>query len=126
MQFQKISTILIWSADFRRLADWYQRIFQLKVVEELSHPQDTGVLFSFPSGDTWLWIGQHSGVEGNNSDPHRHMFNINVESVSQAHQYLLEQGVRVLAPPFKAPTFDKYFVTFYDLDGNLIQLIGGK
>lgn len=126
MQFQKISTILIWSADFRRLADWYQHIFQLTVVEEQSHPQDTGVLFGFPGGDTWLWIGQHSQVSGKNPDPHRHMFNINVDSVGEAYAYLLAQKVTVLAKPFKAPTFDKYFVTFYDLDGNLVQLIGGK
>lgn len=126
MQFQKISTVLIWSADFRKLADWYQRILQLKVVEELSHPQDTGVLFSFPGGDAWLWIGQHSLVQAQNPDPHRHMFNVNVDSVSQAYEYLLAHDVKVLAPPFKAPTFDKYFTTFYDLDGNLVQLIGGK
>lgn len=124
MQFQKISTVLIWSANFRRLADWYQQILQLEVVEELSHPQDTGVLLRFPGGDTWLWIGQHSQVHGQNQDPHRHMFNINVDSVSQAYEYLLQNQAEVLAPPFKAPTFDKYFVTFYDLDGNVIQLIG--
>jgi len=124
MQFQKISTILIWSADFRRLADWYQQTFDLKILEELDHPKDTGVLFEFPAGDTWLWIGQHSEVQGKNSDPHRHMFNINVESVGDAHRYLRSRGVEFLAEPFKAPTFNKYFATFYDLDGNLIQLIG--
>lgn len=124
MQFQKISTILIWSADFRSLADWYQQTLDLKVVEELDHPQDTGVLFAFSAGGTWLWIGQHSEVVGKNPDPHRHMFNINVDSVGEAYQHLKAKGVVFLAKPFKAPTFDKYFATFYDPDGNLIQLIG--
>ena len=126
MQFQKISTILIWTDNFRRLADWYQQTFDLKVVEELSHPQDTGVLFAFPAGDTWLWIGQHSEIHGENQDPHRHMFNMNVDSVSEAYDYLLKKKVKFLAPPFKAPTMKKYFATFYDLDGNLVQLIGLK
>jgi hypothetical protein len=126
MTYQKISTILIWSEDFRKLANWYQTNFDLKVVEELDHPKDTGVLFEFPQGDTWLWIGQHSEVNGQNSDPHRHMFNINVDSVTQAYKLLLSKGVKFLATPFKAPTFDKYFATMYDLDGNLIQIIGNK
>lgn len=126
MEFQKISTILIWSQDFQALANWYQNMFNLSVVEELDHPKDTGVLFEFPGGDTWLWIGQHSEVHGKNQDPHRHMFNINVDSVTAAYEYLIAKGVKFLAKPFKAPTFDSYFATLYDLDGNLVQLIGDK
>lgn len=124
--FEKISTILIWSDNFRRLSDWYKNIFGFRVVEELDHPQDTGVLFEIQPGGTWLWIGQHSEVHGKNPDPHRHMFNLNVSSVGQAYEELKAKGVEFLAVPFKAPTMDKYFATFYDLDGNLIQIIGGK
>jgi catechol 2,3-dioxygenase-like lactoylglutathione lyase family enzyme len=121
---EHISTILIWSEDFRALADWYQEMFDLKVVEELDHPQDTGVLFQV--GAIMLWIGQHSEVHGKNKDIHRHMFNFTVDSVSKAYERLQKKGVRFLATPFKAPTMDKYFATFYDLDDNLIQLIGNK
>ena len=124
--FEKISTILIWSEDFRKLADWYQNTFNFKVIEELDHPKDTGVLFEINPGGTWLWIGQHSEVHGKNPDPHRHMFNLNVQSVNEAFEYLKSKNVEFLAEPFKAPTFDKYFATFYDLDGNLVQIIGGK
>ncbi len=124
MKYEKISTILIWSENFRRLSDWYQATFDFKPIEELDHPQDTGVLFSFPEGDTWLWIGQHSEVHGQNPDQHRHMFNINVSSVTEAYEELIKKGVVFLAKPFKAPTFDKYFATLYDIDGNLVQLIG--
>lgn len=52
------------------------------------------------------------------------MFNLEVESVTETYKKLTDRGVRFLAKPFKAPTFDKYFATFYDLDGNLVQLIG--
>jgi catechol 2,3-dioxygenase-like lactoylglutathione lyase family enzyme len=125
-EFKRISTILIWSEDFRKLADWYRDVLGLKVVEELDHPQDTGVLFEFPSGGPWLWIGQHSQVTGINPYTHRHMFNISVDSVSETFEYLKSKNVKILAEPFKAPTFDKYFCTFYDLDDNLIQIIGDK
>jgi hypothetical protein len=48
--FHKISTIIIWSHDFQKLADWYQKTFDLKIVEEINHPQDTGRLFEFKDG----------------------------------------------------------------------------
>lgn len=122
--FKNISTILIWSGDYKKLVDWYKEIFDFSVTEELNHPQDTGVLFRV--GNIYLWIGQHSEVKGKNQDYNRHMFNIDVDSVTETTEYLKSKGVKFLAEPFKAPTFDKYFATFYDLDNNLIQLIGEK
>lgn len=124
--FQNISTILIWSEDYKKLADWYLNIFNLSVVEELNHPQDTGVLMKFPNGGPTLWIGQHSEIHGTNKDPFRIMFNITVDSVDKAYELLLSKKVTIIAKPFKAPTFDKYFVTFSDPDGNTIQLIGPR
>ena len=126
MQFKKLSTILIWSQDFQKLADWYQDIFGFKVVEELDHPKDTGVLFEISPGSPWLWIGQHSKVRAQNPDPNRHMINFDVDSVQKAFEYLKEKGVKVVAKPFKAPTFDKYFATFKDPEANTFQIIGNK
>ena len=122
--FKNISTVLIWSENYRALADWYIDKLGLKTVEEIHHPDDTGVLLSV--GEVFLWIGQHSHVYGKNKDIHRHMFNIDVDSVSEVYTHLKKKGVRFFAKPFKAPTFDKYFATFYDLDDNLVQVIGGK
>lgn len=122
--FQRISTVLIWSEDFRALSEWYKEKLELTVGEELDHPQDTGVLFRI--GDTNLWIGQHSEVKGKNQDSPRHMFNINVDSVEEAYTFLKNKDVEFVATPFKAPTMDKYFATFLDLDNNMVQLIGGK
>ena len=44
----------------------------------------------------------------------------------QLPKVLKKRGVKFFAKPFKAPTFDKYFATFYDADDNMVQLIGGK
>lgn len=124
--FQKISTVLIWSENFRKLADWYQDVFGLKVVEEINHPQDTGILFEFPGDQPWIWIGQHSEIHGQNKDPLRIMFNVNVDSVEKTYMYLLNKKVKIIAKPFKAFTFDKYFCTFSDPEGNTLQIIGPK
>lgn len=122
--FKRISTVLIWSENYQALADWYKDKLGLEVKKELNHPQDTGVLFQI--GDTQLWIGQHSEVKGKNQDPARHMFNIDVDSVEEAYNFLKDKGVEFIAPPFKAPTMDYYFATFVDLDNNIVQLIGEK
>lgn len=119
-----INAILIWSEDYRALADWYVKMLDLKIDNEENHPDDTGV--NFLLGDFWLWIGKHSEVKGKNKDNCRIMFNFTVDSVSETYEELKRRGVKFLAAPFKAPTFDKYFATFYDLDDNLVQLIGGK
>jgi hypothetical protein len=124
MLVKNISAILIWSQDFRALADWYREKLDLEVLEELDHPDDTGV--GFQVGNVYLWIGQHSQVKGKNKDIHRHMFNFVVDSVLDVYEKLLARGVKFYAKPFKAPTMDTYFATFYDLDNNLVQLIGGK
>lgn len=126
MKFHKITTILLWSENYKRLADWYRETFNLKIVETINHPNDTGVLFAFQKGGPWLWVGQHSEVKGKSIDPYRIMFNINVDSVENAYAYLVKKDVKFLATPFKAPTFDRYFATMYDLDGNLVQIIGPK
>jgi uncharacterized glyoxalase superfamily protein PhnB len=122
MQVNNISAILIWSENYQELAQWYIDNLGLTIIEELSHPEDTG--FGLNVGDSYLWIGKHSEVHGKNKDPHRIMFNISVDSVEDAYQELKAKGVEFIAAPFKAPTFDKYFATFKDLDGNIVQFIG--
>ena len=122
--FKTISDILIWSEQYRELADWYIEKLELTPIEELDHPQDTGV--GFIIGQMYLWIGQHDKVKGQNKDCHRIMFNFAVDSVSDTYEILKKRGVKFFAKPFKAPTFDKFFATFFDLDGNMVQLIGDK
>lgn len=122
--FKRISTVLIWSENFQALADWYVDKLGLEIKKQLNHPEDTGVLFQI--GDTQLWIGQHSEVKSKNKDKARHMFNLDVDSVEESYKYLKDKGVQFIAVPFKAPTMDYYFVTFLDLDDNIIQLKGAK
>lgn len=122
--FKNISAVLIWSQDYQKLAKWYREKLNLKVIEELNHPDDTGI--GLKVGKSYLWIGKHSKVKGKAKDPFRIMFNISATSVTRAYEKMKSLGVQFLAPPFKAPTFDKYFATFYDLDGNIVQLIGDK
>lgn len=122
--FNSISAVLIWSENYKSLAEWYIEKLGLKIIEELTHPDDTG--YGLAVGESYFWIGKHSEIRGKNQDPYRIMINFSVDSVSEVFNTLKDNGVEFIAEPFKAPTFDKYFATFSDLDGNTIQLIGGK
>jgi predicted enzyme related to lactoylglutathione lyase len=122
--FRTVTAILIWSENYKRLANWYIDKLELQKIEEINHPNDTGIGLAL--GKMYLWVGKHNKVKGKNKDMHRIMFNIEVDSVQKTYEYLKKKGVKFLAKPFKAPTFDKYFATFYDCDDNIMQLIGGK
>ena len=124
LQYQGITAVLIWSEDYLKLANWYKEKLELQEIEILDHPNDTGI--GLDIGGFYLWIGKHSEVSGKSKDPYRIMFNISVNSVSETFELLKNKGVEFIAEPFKAPTFDSYFATFKDLDGNIIQLIGNK
>lgn len=125
--FKKISTIAIWSENYRRLANWYQAIFDFKSIEEPSHPKDTGVLWELPGGGCLLWVGQHSEIKGANKNPLRIMFNIDVDSVQQTFDYLAGKDVKVIAKPFESSIHkDVYFATFSDPDDNVFQITGPK
>lgn len=122
--FKNISDIIIWSGDYKKLVSWYKEKLDLEQIGEVNHPQDTCV--GFRVGNVELWIGQHDKVKGKNKDMHRIMFNLMVDSVGKTYEILKKRGVKFFAKPFKAPTFDKYFATFYDGDDNMVQLIGEK
>lgn len=122
--FKDISDIIIWSGNYKKLVAWYKEKLQLEQIGEVNHPNDACT--GFRIGNVELWIGKHDKVKGKNKDMHRIMFNLVVDSVTETYEILKKRGVKFYAAPFKAPTFDKYFATFYDGDNNFVQLIGYK
>ena len=121
---KRINNVLIWSENYKRLADWYTKNLEFKNTKEYNHPEDTGILLK--KGVVGLWIGQHSKVKGVNRDPHRHMIDFLVDSVGKSYDKLKKKGVKFYGPPFKNPVSDRYVVTLFDEDGNIIQLVGNK
>ncbi|MDO8610929.1 MAG: VOC family protein [bacterium] len=122
--FKTISDVIIWSEDYKKLVKWYEEKLGLKRIGEVNHPEDKAI--GFRIGEVEIWIGYHDKVKGKNKDKYRIMLNLVVESVTDVYDKLLKKGVKFIAKPFKAPTFDKYFATFEDFDRNILQLFGGK
>lgn len=124
--FKNFSDVIIWSEDYRKLVKWYKEMLGLKQIGEVYHPEDKAIGLKVGDSKTELWIGYHSKVKGKNKDKYRIMINLTVDSVSKTYADLIKKGVKFIAKPFKAPTFDKYFATFEDPDGNTLQLFGNK
>lgn len=113
---------MIWTEDYRKLADWYMEMFGLAQEEEISLPDDTGVTLKVGDGSVLFWIGNHSGVKGKSKDPFRIMIGFQVDDVYKAHEELSKKGVEFISKPKVSPTGDYDVVTAKDPEGNIIQL----
>lgn len=117
---KNISAVLIWSEDYRKLAGWYEKTLELKPLEELTHPKDTGI--GFQVGHVYLLIGQHDKIKGENKDEHRHMINFVVDSVSESYEKLQKKGVVFLAKPFMIKIIISYNFLAISKCKNLLDL----
>lgn len=124
MQIQQTLGVIIYSGDYKKLADWYENTLGFKVIQRLELPDDTFVAFEM--GSNYFSVGQHSEVSGVNPDSCRIMVNFNVPSVSQAYDEIKEKDVNFVAKPFLAPTKDCWCMTIKDPENNIIQFFGAE
>jgi len=114
----------VWSANYEKLAQWYEKTLGFKVRDHQSLPNDTFIDFDF--GKNYFFIGKHSEVRGKNKDPYRIMIGFNVESVGKLYSELLSKEVKIIAKPFKAPTGGFWCMTVSDPEANTLQFYSNK
>lgn len=119
MKIEKTLGVIIYSENYKELADWYENVLGFKAIEHLELPDDTYVAFEM--GDNYFSVGQHSEVHGKNQDSCRIMINFNVPSVAETYEEIKDKDVKVVAPPFEAPPGGFYCMTLKDPEGNIIQ-----
>ncbi len=119
MIVKNISAVLIWSENWRELADWYRDVLELTVESELSLPNDTGV--NFLVDGVYFWVGYHDRVYGKSRDKYRIMIDFGVESVIETYHKLKDRGVRFILEPTLSPTKTFYVATALDPEDNIIQ-----
>ncbi len=120
----KHMSVCIWSDNYAKLADWYEKVLNFPVRERLNLPDDTGVDFHF--GKNYLYIGRHNKIKGKSKDPYRVMTGFNVKSVSKTYEELKKKKVKFIAKPFPGPPGGFWCMTIQDLEGNILQFFGGK
>lgn len=114
----RISSVMIGSAEPKRLADYYRQLF--------GEPRwDEGDFYGWELGDTGFAIGPHDGVTGGNPQPGRLIWNIETTDVQGDFTRLRAAGATVVKQPYEAAGEGSgmWIATFADPDGNYFQLM---
>lgn len=122
MNVDKFDSVMIWSENWRELANWYMDTFHFEKGDEVNLFNDTGMTLKVGKEEVILWIGYHDKVTGKNKDPFRIMIGFHVDDVYQSYEELSAKGVEFISKPQVSPTKDYDVATAVDPEGNVIQL----
>jgi len=122
--------ILIFSEDPDKLMAFYRDVLKFTYLEKVDIPNDYGHMLQV-TGKLNVWVGKHSEIEGKVKEPFRHIYNLYVESVTQAYKQIKDhEGVTIVCKPELTPFATKensaYVSTFLDPEGNCWQFMGKK
>jgi len=112
------NSILVFSKDPKKLADFYRKVFQ-------KDPDWTeGGYYGFMTGKGIIAFGPHDKVQGRNTNPERIMFNFETKNVKGEFERIKKLGATVVAEPYN-PAEDPtgMIATFADPDNNYFQLV---
>jgi len=112
------SSILIFSEDPKKLADFYG-----KVLEKAPDFEEEGY-YGFAAGKTFLTFGPHQKVKGKSPNPERLMINFATNDVKGEFARIRDLGAEVIAEPYQMDEGSSAWIaTFADPDGNYFQLM---
>jgi len=113
-----LRSILVFSADPKKLSDFYKKVFQKDpdwVMEGY---------YGFTVGKAFLTFGPHDKVKGKNPNPDRMMYNFETRDVKGEFERIKGLGAQVVAEPYQmGEDADGWIATFADPDGNYFQLM---
>lgn len=112
------NSILVFSGDPKRLADFYKGVFQ-------KDPDwSEGGYFGFMAGKGFIVFGPHDKVQGRNATPERVMINFETGDVKGEFERIRKLGASVVAEPYHPAEEPKGMIaTFADPDNNYFQLM---
>ena len=112
------NSILVFSGNPKRLADFYKQVFQ-------KDPDwSEGGYYGFMAGKGFIVFGPHDKVQGRNPTPERVMFNFETGNVKGEFERIKSLGASVVAEPYNPMEDPKGMIaTFADPDNNYFQLV---
>lgn len=120
---KNIESILLSSANPRKLAEFYRDVVGLKLTMEMEIGEKGEEGFSFEmKGGTNLYIMHHSKVKGKNKDKPRIMFNFEVDNLEKEVKRMDKAKVKKVQDIYHVQDYG-YIATFEDVDGNYFQLV---
>ena len=113
------NTLMIGSNDYKKLGDFYGKVFDAKPVFE----GDGFVCYQAGAG--FIGIGPHSEVSGANSEPGRLILNFETKDVQSEFDRVKAIGAKVVKEPYDMgdESGTMKISTFEDPDGNYFQIV---
>jgi predicted enzyme related to lactoylglutathione lyase len=112
------NSILVFSEDPKKLAEFYKKIFQKDPDWE-----EAGY-YGFMAGKGFITFGPHDKVKGKSRNPERIMFNLETKDVTGEFARIKKSGAAVVAEPYNPTEDPKMMIaTFADPDNNYFQLV---
>ena len=113
----KLNSVMIGTKRPQELAIFYEKV--------LGKPADMinreSSFFSWQLGSVFLYLLEHSEMEGKTKDPGRVMFNFETTQVKEEFERIRTLGGLVVREPYEVEA--GWFATLADLDGNYFQLV---
>lgn len=118
-----LESVLISSGNATALAKFYRETVGLKQEMEMEMGDRGEKAFSFTFGTgANLAILDHSEVKGNNKNPQRLMFNLEVDKIEEEVERLEKAKVKKIQDTYHIEGYG-LIATFEDPDGNYFQLV---
>ncbi len=112
------SSVMIFSEDPKRLADFYRKILQ-KDPDWSEHGY-----YGFKVDKGVIIFGPHDRVQGRNGNPERVLFNFEARDVKGEFERIRKLGASVVAEPYNPDEDGRMTIaTFSDPDNNYFQLV---
>ena len=118
-----VESLILFSEDAKRLADFYQEKVGLTLTMEAEIGGKGKELYCFEMSEgTPLYVIDHSRVKGRNKEPERIIFNLEVDVIEDMVKRLDNLGVKKVQDTYHVEGYG-LIATFEDVDGNYFQLV---
>tara|TARA_Y100000996_G_scaffold352049_1_gene291521 strand:+ start:1850 stop:2206 length:357 start_codon:yes stop_codon:yes gene_type:complete len=112
----KITGIIIWTDQLDIMVHFYKNLLGLTL--HSTRPN----FVTFDLGGERFNIGTHDKVSGKAKDPYRIMLNFEVDNIIELSNKLLANNISFLREP-EEEHWGGMVATFFDPDGNILQLL---
>lgn len=110
--------ILLSSGDYKKLVEFYGKVFDKKP------DMEDGDYAGYMVGNFFLGIGKHDKVNGKNQNPERVLFNFSTKEVKEEFERISKiDGVEVIKEPYTMEGWGGWIATLADPDGNYFQIM---
>jgi predicted enzyme related to lactoylglutathione lyase len=113
----KLNSVMIGTKRPQALAAFYEKV----VGKPADMVNSESSFFSWQLGGAFLYVLEHSEMEGKTKDPGRVMFNLESTQVKEEFERIRTLGGSVIQEPYEVEA--GWFATLADPDGNYFQLV---